>query len=142
MGRFIWSALFDNIRFMAGRGYNTFCGAQYNSKYVMVLAAPIYMSFARYRTETTLGYSVMITDKDDNPDTYPPNWKNGKKVYLSDHARVGDVKKTVFQNSDVPISPRLRVGCRGRAMRDDDNLGNAVRCFCRRDPRLVMWTED
>lgn len=142
MGRFLWTALLHNLKFMAGRGFNTFANAQYNSKYIMVLAAPGVMCYTRYRAETKLGYAVMITDRDEHPTAYPSDWKNGKKIYLPDSATVGDVKAKIFADGKVQPSARLRVGCRGRVMADDDNLGNAVRCFCRRDPRLVMWLHD
>ncbi len=68
-------------------------------------------------------------------------WSNGKTVYTpSVNSTVGDLKKLVYKSDEIPAS--LKVGCRGRMMEDSDNLALAVKSFCRRDPRILMWTED
>uniref|UniRef100_A0A3B0MYT8 Uncharacterized protein n=1 Tax=Theileria annulata TaxID=5874 RepID=A0A3B0MYT8_THEAN len=71
----------------------------------------------------------------------PPikHWKNGNKVYLSDDLTVKELKKLIYGDSDS--SKDVLVGCKGRVMKDEDNLALATRAFCKRDPRLVLWRE-
>eukprot|EP00442_Polarella_glacialis_P035097 CAMPEP_0115161786 /NCGR_PEP_ID=MMETSP0227-20121206/71596_1 /TAXON_ID=89957 /ORGANISM="Polarella glacialis, Strain CCMP 1383" /LENGTH=62 /DNA_ID=CAMNT_0002573917 /DNA_START=66 /DNA_END=254 /DNA_ORIENTATION=+ len=56
-------------------------------------------------------------------------------------ATVKDLKESVYgEAGKVPAA--VRAGCHGRMMEDGDNLALAVRTFCRRDPKIVLWEEE
>merc|ERR1711933_545324 len=68
-------------------------------------------------------------------------WTNGKVFYFNANQTVGGLKEAIYKGSqDVPKN--LKVGCHGRMMQDSDNLALAVKNFCRRDPRILMWEEE
>merc|ERR1719474_2303578 len=49
-------------------------------------------------------------------------------------------KYNVFIADKAPKA--VRAGCYGRMMEDGDNLALAVRTFCKRDPKIVLWEEE
>eukprot|EP00918_Siedleckia_nematoides_P070552 GHVU01154065.1.p1 GENE.GHVU01154065.1~~GHVU01154065.1.p1 ORF type:complete len:149 (+),score=19.74 GHVU01154065.1:190-636(+) len=144
-GPTIWQVLFRGMRFQLGRMYDTFYNAQYNNKYVLLFALPPFIWSVRYRAETKLGYHVFITDEELYPDwssnVVSSKWENGKKYYMNDIATASDLKREVYGSAEA-VPAMVKVGCRGRMMDDSDNLAAAVRAFCKRDPRLVMWKDD
>ncbi|KAK1933160.1 hypothetical protein X943_002448 [Babesia divergens] len=67
-------------------------------------------------------------------------FKNGRKVYLQDHATVSDLKSLVYGPHALAYEDVL-VGCKGRIMQNSDNLALSARAFCKRDPRIVLWRD-
>lgn len=158
-----WSFLADGMQFRAGRLYETFWNSQSNLKWGLVLVYPAYLLNIRWRAETQYKYNVYIADKSAYP-TYENDrgifhmlysamfgagvtgagggyWSNGKVFYFDANQTVGGLKETVYRKSQSPPK-NLKVGCRGRMMNDSDNLALAVKSFCRRDPRILMWEEE
>merc|ERR1711953_1636002 len=68
-------------------------------------------------------------------------WKNGSGFYFPAMATVQDLKEVVYKGADK-VPKDVRAGCHGRMMEDSDNLALAVRTFCRRDPKIVLWQEE
>eukprot|EP00386_Alphamonas_edax_P007612 GDKI01025359.1.p1 GENE.GDKI01025359.1~~GDKI01025359.1.p1 ORF type:complete len:169 (+),score=32.21 GDKI01025359.1:58-507(+) len=142
--RWAWTAAKEWFRFRAGRAYESFYYAQYNNKYWMVLIFPLAMNSVRWTAENKLGYNVFITDESLLPDDSKKvtgGWTNGKKLYLDDNTTVAELKALVYEGKDK-IPENVAVGCRGRMMEDSDNLALAVRAFCKRDPKIVLWREE
>merc|ERR1711924_407094 len=77
---------------------------------------------------------------DDSQNLYA-SWKNGSGFYFSAMSTVRDLKESVYGSADK-VPKAVRAGCRGRMMEDSDNLALAVRTFCRRDPKIVLWEEE
>merc|ERR1712087_105799 len=93
---------------------------------------------------TQYKYHVFIADKTMEPDTSQnlwSSWKNGSPFYFPAMATVNDLKASVYDGSDK-VPKAVRAGCYGRMMEDSDNLALAVRTFCRRDPKIVLWEEE
>merc|ERR1712066_700788 len=67
-------------------------------------------------------------------------WTNGSAFYFPAMATVQDLKTSVYGADKAPKA--LRAGCYGRMMDDSDNLALAVRTFCKRDPKIVLWEEE
>lgn len=154
-GRTIFSQLCGFIVIRGKRLYNTFYNAQYSSKFALVLLFPGTLCAIRYRAETKLGYHVFITDDSLEPKPHLPKWlafkslglekyftwKNGSKFYCSEDITVSQFKEKLFGGPlNVPMG--AAIGCKGRMFEDSDNLALAVRSFCKRDPRLLVWRED
>merc|ERR1712194_845733 len=138
----------------------TFWNSQSNLKWGLVVAWPAYLFYIRWRAETQYKYNVYL-EKGCEP-TYANKsglfhllyslgfgkglvegggyWKNGSVFWGNSSLTVGGLKNMVYDSEETP--KKLRVGCRGRMMQDEDNLAIAVKNFCRRDPRILMWTED
>jgi len=159
-GRFAWSFLTEGATFRATRLYETFWNSQSNLKWGFVVAYPSYLFYIRWRAETQYKYNVYL----EKPSIYPTYenekglghmlrslafgagskgggyWSNGSVVYGTSAMTVGDMKNTVYRSEKTPDN--LKVGCRGRMMEDSDNLALAVKSFCRRDPRILMWVEE
>mmetsp|Transcript_3467 Transcript_3467/g.5088 ORF Transcript_3467/g.5088 Transcript_3467/m.5088 type:complete len:180 (-) Transcript_3467:70-609(-) len=151
--RWAWTFLMEGIKFRAGRLYETFWNSQSNIKYTVVLLYPGALFYIRWRAETQYKYNVFIADKavEPEPDTsenlvsslkkkFVSSWKNGSGFYFPAMATVKDLKESVYGADKVPAA--VRAGCYGRMMEDSDNLALAVRTFCRRDPRIVLWEEE
>merc|ERR1712113_173183 len=106
------------------------------------LLVPWSLFWVRWRAETQYKYNVFIADKSVEPDCSQnlwSSWKNGASFYFPAMATVKDLKDSVYQGVDVPKT--VRAGCYGRMMEDTDNLALAVRTFCKRDPKIVLWEE-
>jgi len=141
----------EGVLFSAGRLYETFWNSQSNVKYTVVFLYPGALFWVRWRAETQYKYNVFIADSGLEPPA-PDNmlakrfaswfqWKNGSTFYFPAMATVKDMKEAVFKGADkVPTG--VRAGCYGRMMEDSDNLALAVRTFCRRDPKIVLWEEE
>ena len=140
--RWAWSFLTEGIKFRAGRLYETFWNSQSNTKYTLLLIYPGALAWVRWRAETQYKYNVFIADKavepDDSKNLYSA-WKNGSVFYFPAMATVKDLKESVYGDS---VPKAVRAGCYGRMMEDGDNLALAVRTFCKRDPKLVLWEEE
>mmetsp|Transcript_56287 Transcript_56287/g.131887 ORF Transcript_56287/g.131887 Transcript_56287/m.131887 type:complete len:151 (-) Transcript_56287:66-518(-) len=140
--RWAWSFLTEGIKFRAGRLYETFWNSQSNIKYTAVLLYPGALFWVRWRAETQYKYNIFIADEEIKPDdskNLVSSWKNGSGFYFPAMATVKDLKETVYAG-EVPKA--VRAGCHGRMMEDADNLALAVRTFCKRDPRIVLWEEE
>eukprot|EP00747_Dinoflagellata_sp_TGD_P004659 gnl/TRDRNA2_/TRDRNA2_111762_c0_seq1.p1 gnl/TRDRNA2_/TRDRNA2_111762_c0~~gnl/TRDRNA2_/TRDRNA2_111762_c0_seq1.p1 ORF type:complete len:162 (-),score=30.84 gnl/TRDRNA2_/TRDRNA2_111762_c0_seq1:136-621(-) len=146
--RWAWTFITDGLKFRCGRLYETFWNSQSNVKYTAVILYPGLLFWVRWRAETQYKYSVFIADKEVQP-AEPENfvmkkissWKNGSGFYFPATATVKDLKQSVYGSSEkVPAA--VRAGCHGRMMEDSDNLALAVRTFCKRDPRIVLWEEE
>merc|ERR1712083_1110843 len=91
-----------------------------------------------------MGVNVFVADKSIEPDDsqkFFSSWKNGSAFYFPATASVKDLKEKVYEGAEnVPTA--VRAGCYGRMMEDSDNLALAVRTFCRRDPKIVLWEEE
>jgi len=53
---------------------------------------------------------------------------------------VQDFKEKIY-GGKTKVPATVRAGCHGRIFEDSDNLALAVRSFCRRDPKIVLWDE-
>merc|ERR1712107_292948 len=101
----------------------------------------------RWRAETQYKYNVFIADDVVKPPTPEGRlgswqaWKNGSGFYFPAMATVQDLKEVVYKGADK-VPKAVRAGCHGRMMEDSDNLALAVRTFCRRDPKIVLWQEE
>mmetsp|Transcript_69976 Transcript_69976/g.180364 ORF Transcript_69976/g.180364 Transcript_69976/m.180364 type:complete len:153 (-) Transcript_69976:114-572(-) len=141
--RWAWTFLLEGMKFRAGRLYETFWNSQSNVKYTAVLLYPGALFWVRWRAETQYKYNVFIADKavepDDSKNLYA-TWKNGSVFYFPALATVKDLKDAVYEGTSAP--PAIRAGCYGRMMEDSDNLALAVRTFCKRDPKIVLWEEE
>merc|ERR1712050_470793 len=140
--RWAWSFLTEGIKFRAGRLYETFWNSQSNVKYTVVFLSPGALFWVRWRAETQYKYNVFIADDNVKPDDSKnlySSWKNGSSFYFPAMATVKELKESVYE-SKVPSA--VRAGCYGRMMEDSDNLALAVRTFCRRDPKIVLWEEE
>eukprot|EP00811_Abedinium_folium_P012012 NODE_21130_length_767_cov_10.167188.p1 GENE.NODE_21130_length_767_cov_10.167188~~NODE_21130_length_767_cov_10.167188.p1 ORF type:complete len:150 (-),score=37.15 NODE_21130_length_767_cov_10.167188:247-696(-) len=140
--RWAWAFLTEGVKFRCGRLYETFWNSQSNVKWTAVVFYPAALFWVRWRAETQYKYNVFAADKAVEPDSSQNllfNWKSGTAHYFPAMATVADLKNTVYKG-DVP--PAVRAGCHGRMMEDSDNLALAVRTFCRRDPRIVLWEEE
>merc|ERR1711862_915824 len=143
-----WNFLTEGFKFRVGRLYETFWNSQSNVKYTVVFLYPGALFYVRWRAETQYKYNVFIADKTVTPPDHKnwvigmfKNWKNGKGLYFPAMATVKDLKETVYSPyGGVPKG--VRAGCHGRMMEDSDNLALAVRTFCRRDPKIVLWEEE
>merc|ERR1712190_340957 len=141
--RFAWTFLKEGIKFRAGRLYETFWNSQSNVKYTVVFLYPGALFYIRWRAETQYKYNVFVSDKSVEPDVSEniiSSWKNGSAFYFPAMATEKDLKETVYGAEKVP--PAVKAGCYGRMMEDSDNLALAVRTFCRRDPKIVLWEEE
>ncbi|CAD7956973.1 unnamed protein product [Amoebophrya sp. A25] len=158
--RFAWSFLSEGMTFRAARLYETFWNSQSNLKWGLVVAYPSYLFYIRWRAETQYKYNVYL----EKPSLYPTMaeergiahalrsvlfgagsvgggyWSNGSVFYGTSAMSVADLKTRVYGKETPPAN--LKVGCRGRMMEDSDNLALAVKSFCRRDPRILMWVEE
>merc|ERR1712050_157937 len=142
--RWAWTFLTEGIKFRAGRLYETFWNSQSNVKYTVVFLYPGALFWVRWRAETQYKYNVFIADKTVEPDTSQnlwSTWKNGSTFYFPAMATVKDLKESVYDGADK-VPKAVRAGCYGRMMEDSDNLALAVRTFCRRDPKIVLWEEE
>eukprot|EP00392_Amoebophrya_sp_AT5.2_P013081 g13192.t1 len=157
--RYAWTFLTEGMVFRASRLYETFWNSQSNLKWGLVVVYPSYLFYIRWRAETQYKYNVYL----ESPSLYPTYqnergflhlfrslafgagtagggyWSNGSVFYGNAGMSVADLKNAVYPSEDKPSG--LKVGCRGRMMEDTDNLALAVKSFCRRDPRILMWTE-
>eukprot|EP00933_Yihiella_yeosuensis_P068385 TRINITY_DN7395_c0_g1_i2.p1 TRINITY_DN7395_c0_g1~~TRINITY_DN7395_c0_g1_i2.p1 ORF type:complete len:182 (-),score=29.78 TRINITY_DN7395_c0_g1_i2:224-691(-) len=142
--RWAWTFLKEGLSFRAGRLYETFWNSQSNVKYTVVFLYPGALFWVRWRAETQYKYNVFVADKQVEPDTSEnllTSWKNGSVFYFPAMATVKDLKESVYgEASKVPAA--VRAGCHGRMMEDSDNLALAVRTFCKRDPKIVLWEEE
>mmetsp|Transcript_14541 Transcript_14541/g.19588 ORF Transcript_14541/g.19588 Transcript_14541/m.19588 type:complete len:178 (+) Transcript_14541:3-536(+) len=142
--RWAWTFITEGIKFRAGRLYETFWNSQSNIKYTAVLIYPGALFYIRWRAETQYKYNIFIADKAVEPDTSKnlvSSWKNGSGFYFPAMATIKDLKEAVYDGADK-VPSAVRAGCYGRMMEDSDNLALAVRTFCRRDPRIVLWEEE
>jgi len=113
-----------------------------NIKWTMVFIYPGALFYIRYRAETQYKYNVFIADESVKPDDSQNlffSWKNGSVFYFPSTATVKDLKDAVY-TGHAPAA--AKAGCYGRAMEDSDNLALAVRTFCKRDPKIVLWEEE
>ncbi|XP_026193700.1 uncharacterized protein LOC34623488 [Cyclospora cayetanensis] len=153
-----------------GRLYDSFYNSQSSTKFVMCFAFPAAIFSVRYRTDTKLAYHVFIAEPSLYPDLshkwVGKTWENGRKYYLPDHATVKDLKELVYseqkplemkqkeleeaaeaakntdlKNPEYHDPSQLLAGCRGRMFEDSDNLALAVKAFCRRDPKILIWKD-
>ncbi|CAD2084510.1 conserved Plasmodium protein, unknown function [Plasmodium vinckei brucechwatti] len=163
--RYIWSSIFRDVNYRFKKVYHSFYYAQSHIKYVMLILFPGVIWSTRYRADTKLGYFFYINDEklypridnipnDNNNDNYidkyvnytknlvnNPKWVNGTKFYLNDDVTVQDVKKIIYKNPEN-IPKNIKLGCKGRMMDDNDNLALAVRAFCKRDPKIIIWEDE
>eukprot|EP00490_Sorites_sp_Unknown_P024895 CAMPEP_0114639662 /NCGR_PEP_ID=MMETSP0191-20121206/1289_1 /TAXON_ID=126664 /ORGANISM="Sorites sp." /LENGTH=162 /DNA_ID=CAMNT_0001851543 /DNA_START=47 /DNA_END=535 /DNA_ORIENTATION=+ len=151
--RWAWTFLKEGIKFRAGRLYETFWNSQSNVKYTVVFLYPGALFWVRWRAETQYKYNVFIADKQVEPDPSGSvfsslektkglvSWKNGSVFYFPAMATVQDLKQSVYGDASK-VPPGVRAGCHGRMMEDADNLALAVRTFCKRDPKIVLWEEE
>lgn len=142
--RYVWNSVCRDIQYRCKKIYHSFYYAQSHIKYVMVFLFPAIMWTTRYKTDTKLGYFVYINDEELYPN-YSNNlintkWKNGTKFYVDDNITVKEMKQKIYENQ--PLPDNLKVGCKGRMMEDDDNLAMAVRAFCKRDPKVILWRDE
>merc|ERR1711937_181638 len=125
-------------------GYETFWNSQMNIKWTAVSLYPGALFYVRYRAETQYKYNIFIADDSVKPDDSNNlffGWKNGSVFYFPAMATVADLKNAVYEGTDkVPAA--AKAGCYGRVMEDTDNLALAVRTFCKRDPKIVLWEEE
>merc|ERR1712094_84029 len=134
-------------RFRVGRLYETYWNSQSNVKYTVVFLYPGALFYVRWRAETKYKYNVFIADDVVKPPTpegwrsWFKSWKNGTGFYFTALASVKDLKEAVYGGAEK-VPPAVRAGCHGRMMEDSDNLALAVRTFCRRDPKIVLWEEE
>ncbi|PHJ23183.1 hypothetical protein CSUI_002965 [Cystoisospora suis] len=144
-GKSIWSCLGTFIRQRAGRLYDSFYYSQGSTKYVLALFFPAAMFYTRFRADTKLGYHVFISEESIYPDYshryFDTKWTNGRKLYLDDDISVSQLKRQIYEAEATPPED-VKVGCRGRVFEDSDNLAMAVRAFCRRDPRILLFKDD
>jgi len=162
-GRMAWTFLSEGLTFRRQRLYETFWNSQSNLKWGLVLVYPAYLLKIRWRAETQYKYNVYIAEKENYPSYECERgighmlysaifgngvagagggyWSNGAVFYFKEDQTVGGLKEAVYKSSQVPPE-NLKVGCRGRVMNDSDNLALAVKNFCRRDPRILMWEEE
>merc|ERR1711948_178046 len=143
--RWAWTFLKEGLKFRAGRLYETFWNSQSNVKYTVVFLYPGALFWVRWRAETQYKYHVFIADKTIEPETSQNiwyGWKNGSPFYFPAMATVKDLKDAVYEVGGNGVPKAVRAGCYGRMMEDSDNLALAVRTFCRRDPKIVLWEED
>ncbi|CAD2084528.1 conserved Plasmodium protein, unknown function [Plasmodium vinckei lentum] len=164
--RYIWSSIFRDVNYRFKKVYHSFYYAQSHIKYVMLILFPGVIWSTRYRADTKLGYFFYINDEklypridnipndNNNNDNYidkyvnytknlvnNPKWVNGTKFYLNDDVTVQDVKKIIYKNPEN-IPKNIKLGCKGRMMDDNDNLALAVRAFCKRDPKIIIWEDE
>mmetsp|Transcript_119412 Transcript_119412/g.331935 ORF Transcript_119412/g.331935 Transcript_119412/m.331935 type:complete len:157 (-) Transcript_119412:230-700(-) len=145
--RWAWTFLLEGAKFRAGRLYETFWNSQSSLKYTVVFLYPGALFYVRWRAETKYKYSVFIADKQIEPPEPTHKlkslftWKNGSPFYFPAMASVKDLKTSVYGSADK-VPKGVRAGCYGRMMEDSDNLALAVRTFCKRDPKIVLWEED
>eukprot|EP00928_Gymnodinium_smaydae_P007991 TRINITY_DN1286_c0_g1_i1.p1 TRINITY_DN1286_c0_g1~~TRINITY_DN1286_c0_g1_i1.p1 ORF type:complete len:174 (-),score=36.55 TRINITY_DN1286_c0_g1_i1:92-538(-) len=140
--RWAWSFLLEGARFRAGRLYETFWNSQSNVKYTVVFLYPGALFYVRWRAETQYKYNVFIADEEAKPDdsqNLVSSWKNGSTFYFPATSTVQELKDAVYGAGSAPAG--VKAGCYGRMMEDSDNLALAVRTFCRRDPKIVLWQE-
>lgn len=159
--RHAFAFLLEGARFRAGRLYETFWNSQSNLKYFLVGVYPGYLFYIRFRAETQYKYNVYIAEKEAYPayqsksgiihlfrslafgDGAIPGggyWSNGKVFYAGPNMTVDQLTKSVYESEKAPPA-NLKVGCKGRVFENTDNLALAVKSFCRRDPRILMWTD-
>merc|ERR1712151_1044535 len=89
--------------------------------------------------------NVFIADKSAEPECSQnlwSAWKNGATFYFPAMATVQDLKQAVSETGDGKVPAKVKAGCYGRMMEDSDNLALAVRTFCQRDPKIVLWEEE
>merc|ERR1712107_170111 len=140
--RWAWSFLTEGIKFRAGRLYETFWNSQSNVEYTCVFLYPGALFYIRWRAETQYKYNVFIADESVKPDDSQNlffGWKNGSVFYFPAMATVKDLKDAVYEGNSPAAA---KAGCYGRVMEDSDNLALAVRTFCKRDPKIVLWEEE
>merc|ERR1711972_137687 len=143
--RWAWSFLSEGIKFRMGRLYDTFWNSQIQVKWTAVFLYPGALFWVRWRAETQYKYSVFIADKAVEPDCSNnlwSSWKNGSSFYFPAMATVKDLKDSVYATGGGEVPKTVKAGCYGRMMEDTDNLALAVRTFCRRDPKIVLWEEE
>ncbi|SPJ08165.1 conserved Plasmodium protein, unknown function [Plasmodium sp. DRC-Itaito] len=145
--RYVWNSIFRDINYRLKKIYHSFYYAQSHIKYVMLILFPAIIWTTRYRADTQLGYFFYINDEKLYP-SYGHNmikkkmkWKNGSKFYLDDNVTVKDAKRIIYQGEEN-IPKKIKLGCRGRIMDDNDNLAMAVRAFCKRDPKVFIWQDE
>eukprot|EP00929_Paragymnodinium_shiwhaense_P102490 TRINITY_DN6568_c0_g1_i1.p1 TRINITY_DN6568_c0_g1~~TRINITY_DN6568_c0_g1_i1.p1 ORF type:complete len:154 (+),score=47.93 TRINITY_DN6568_c0_g1_i1:82-543(+) len=142
--RWAWSFFTEGIAFRAGRLYETFWNSQSNVKWTVVFLYPGALFYVRWRAETQYKYNVFIADDNVKPDdsqNLVSAWKNGSVFYFPAMATVKDLKEATYGSADK-VPKAVRAGCYGRMMEDSDNLALAVRTFCKRDPKIVLWEEE
>ncbi|CDU16088.1 hypothetical protein YYC_02293 [Plasmodium yoelii 17X] len=161
--RYIWSSIFRDVNYRFKKLYHSFYYAQSHIKYVMLILFPGVIWSTRYRADTKLGYFFYINDEklyprinddNNNNDNYidkymnytkklvnNQKWVNGTKFYLNDDITVQDAKKIIYKNEEN-IPKNIKLGCKGRMMDDNDNLALAVRAFCKRDPKIIIWEDE
>merc|ERR1712113_1141169 len=142
-----WTFLKEGLKFRVGRLYETFWNSQSNVKYTVVFLYPGALFWVRWRAETQYKYHIFIADKNVEPDcsnNFWHSWKNGTPFYFPAMATVKDLKESVYESYEGAgkVPKAVRAGCYGRMMEDTDNLALAVRTFCRRDPKIVLWEEE
>lgn len=90
-------------------------------------------------------YHVFISEESIYPDYshryFGTKWTNGRKFYVDDDVSVSQLKRQIYEAEAAPPAG-VKVGCRGRVFEDTDNLAMAVRAFCRRDPRILLFKDD
>eukprot|EP00921_Rhytidocystis_pertsovi_P016085 GHVQ01025411.1.p1 GENE.GHVQ01025411.1~~GHVQ01025411.1.p1 ORF type:complete len:222 (+),score=46.36 GHVQ01025411.1:449-1114(+) len=145
--RWAWTGFTETLKHQAGSLYNSFFYTKANVKYAMIFAFPAFLWYTRWRADSRLGYYMFIEDESIYPDyskhrlLFNTKWENGKKMYLEDSVTVRDVKDMIYEGrKNVPED--VAVGCHGRMMEDDDNLALAVRAFCKRDPKILLFKDN
>ncbi|SOV74926.1 conserved Plasmodium protein, unknown function [Plasmodium reichenowi] len=145
--RYVWNSIFRDINYRLKKIYHSFYYAQSHIKYVMLILFPAIIFTTRYRADTQLGYFFYINDEKLYP-SYRHNiinkkmkWKNGSKFYLDDNVTVKEAKRIIYQGEEN-IPEKIKLGCKGRIMDDKDNLAMAVRAFCKRDPKVIIWQDE
>ncbi|SOV10124.1 conserved Plasmodium protein, unknown function [Plasmodium sp. DRC-Itaito] len=145
--RYVWNSIFRDINYRLKKIYHSFYYAQSHIKYVMLILFPAIIWTTRYRADTQLGYFFYINDEKLYP-TYRHNiikkkmkWKNGSKFYLNDNVTVKDAKNIIYEG-EKNVPDKIKLGCKGRIMDDNDNLAMAVRAFCKRDPKIFIWQDE
>eukprot|EP00922_Rhytidocystis_sp_ex-Travisia-forbesii_P046772 GHVS01069725.1.p1 GENE.GHVS01069725.1~~GHVS01069725.1.p1 ORF type:complete len:208 (-),score=39.07 GHVS01069725.1:529-1152(-) len=142
--RWAWTPLLEGLRFQTRSLYSTFFYTKANVKYAMVFLFPSFLWATRWRADSQLGYHLFIEEEELYPDYsrhkfFDTKWSNGRKVYLPDTTTVRDLKEKIYEGR---VPEEVLVGCHGRMMEDSDNLAMAVKAFCRRDPRILLWRDD
>ncbi|PFH37995.1 hypothetical protein BESB_003360 [Besnoitia besnoiti] len=143
-GRSIWAGMGAFLKQRTGRLWDSFYYSQSSTKYVMCFLFPAGIFYTRFRADTKLGYHVFINEESIYPDYshkyFDTKWTNGRKLYLSDETTVAQLKAQIYGPNEVPAD--VKVACRGRVFEDTDNVAMAVRAFCKRDPRLLLFKDE
>ncbi|KEP66320.1 UNVERIFIED_CONTAM: hypothetical protein HHA_260180 [Hammondia hammondi] len=143
-GRSVFAGMRSFIGQRLGRLYDSFYYSQSSTKYVMVFLFPAGIFYTRFRADSKLGYHVFINEEKIYPDYsqnyFDTKWTNGRKFYLDDETTVEQLKAQIYGGKAVPEN--VKVACRGRVFEDADNVAMAVRAFCKRDPRLLLFQDN